>query len=168
MPCAAELFGNLRVGGDLRQPRPPDEIAPRWANGTGALVARSRGRPLASEPILGVVAPQPAIVEYPLGLVVDHGRVPLPVLAGADRQPVAASCEISDGADLLYQSGEHLLHPLEIARDQPVRPKTLDSCADQAPRALDRFDPGAGRKGNRVCVAEDARRDEDRGTVGET
>ena len=86
----------------------------------------------------------------------------------ADRQPVAASVESSDGADLRYQSGEQLFNHLEIARDQPVRPKTPDSCADQAPCSLDRFDPGAGRKGNRVCVAEDARRDENLGTVGET
>ena len=53
-----------------------------------------------------------------------------------DRKPIVASLEPIDRPHLLYQSSEHLLHPLEVAGDQPIGPQSLAlECAPDARRA---------------------------------
>ena len=86
---------DLVVRRNLRQARPPNDIAPRLTDRCGLLIARPGGAALAAQWVGRVVAPQALVVEDPRRLVVDQYRRPFPCPGPARRtarRPAHSRC----------------------------------------------------------------------------
>lgn len=90
--------GDNGVGRNLAQPRPSDRVSPRRAHRGRALVAGPGRSAFAPQRVAGVVAPEPAVVNDPRRVLVDHDRFPGAGLARPDRDAVAARVvDVRDG-----------------------------------------------------------------------